>query len=144
MVGFATLVPCYESSLSSFGWSLYSFYSAAIQSTCSPHSAWRSCMCVQGFIQDFLWGECFWNSEIDIKHTLLGGSGDMPPRKCLTNHRPEIESGGFWQQADCSQVPITCVQNHCNSLFLQLCHYFFLKTLGGGGGGEIPGPPPSV
>ena len=32
----------------------------------------------------------------------------------LTNHRPEIESGGFWQLADCSQVPITCVQNHCH------------------------------
>ena len=51
----------------------------------------------------------FRNNEIYIKHTFLGGSG-------LTNHCPEIESGGFWQLADCSQVPITCVQNHCHFL----------------------------
>ena len=29
------------------------------------------------------WGEenCFWNSEIDINHTFLGGSGSMPSQK---------------------------------------------------------------
>ena len=62
----------------------------------------------QGFIQDFfVGGGTFWNSKIDIKHTFLGGSGGMPPhppRKCLTYHCPEIESGSFWQLADCSQV----------------------------------------
>ena len=56
-------------------------------------------------------GGTFPNSEIDIKHTFLGGCGGMPPRKVLTNHFPEIECGGFWQLADCYQVPITCVQN---------------------------------
>ena len=56
-------------------------------------------------------GRTFWNSEIDIKHPFLGG------QKILTNHCPEIESGGFWQLADCSQVPITCVLNHCHFLF---------------------------
>ena len=73
-------------------------------------------MYVQGFIEDFLLGggELFRNSEIDIKHTFLGGSGGMPPQKCF--ECLEIESGSFWQLADCSQVPITCVQNHCNFL----------------------------
>ena len=49
-------------------------------------------------------GGIFWNSEIYIKHTLLGGfgPGGMPPQKVLTNHCPEIESGGVWQLADCS------------------------------------------
>ena len=35
-------------------------------------------------------GGIFWNSKIDIKHTFLGESRGMPPRKCFTNHRPEI------------------------------------------------------
>ena len=53
----------------------------------------------QGFIQDFFvgGGGLFRNSEIYIKHTFLGGSGGMPPRKFWTNHCPEIESGSFWQ-----------------------------------------------
>ena len=42
-------------------------------------------------------GNVFWNREIDIKQTLLGRTGGCTPRKVLTNHRPEIESGGFWQ-----------------------------------------------
>ena len=48
-------------------------------------------------------GNLFWNREIDIKQTLLGRTGGCTPRKVLTNHRPEIESGGFWQLADCSK-----------------------------------------
>ena len=38
----------------------------------------------------FVGGSFFLESKIDIKHTLLRGSGGMPPRKCLTNHCPEI------------------------------------------------------
>ena len=65
-------------------------------------------------------GKLFRNSEIDIKHTFLGGSGGMPPKKYLPNHCPEIESaaGSFWQLADCSQVPITRVQSHCHFLLI--------------------------
>ena len=44
----------------------------------------------------------FWNSKIDIKYTFLGG---YHPRNLLTNHCPEIESGGVWQLADYSKVP---------------------------------------
>ena len=61
-------------------------------------------------------GELYRNSNSDIKHTFLGGLGACPPRKSLINYYPEIESGSFWQLADCSQVPITCVQNHCHFL----------------------------
>ena len=52
----------------------------------------------------------------------------------LTNHPPEIISGGFRQLGDCSQVPISRVQNHCSHIILrQLCHNFLI-ILGGGGG----------
>ena len=71
----------------------------------------------QGFIRIFVGRrKRFQNSEIDIKHTFLGRSGGMLPQIFLTNHCPEIESGTFWQLADCSQVLITCVQNHCHFL----------------------------
>ena len=61
----------------------------------------------QGFIRDFLFGGggLFWNSKIDIKYTFLGGLGGSRSRNLLTNHCPEIESGGFWQLADYSKVP---------------------------------------
>ena len=53
-------------------------------------------------------GGLFRNSEIDIKHTctFLEGMGACP-RKFLTNHCPEIKSGGFWQLADCHFQAIT-------------------------------------
>ena len=41
-------------------------------------------MYVQDFIQDFLLGgNVFWNSNIDIRHTFLGGSGGMLPQKIV-------------------------------------------------------------
>ena len=95
----------------------------------------------------FCWGGggLFQNSEIDIKHTFLGGSRACPPRKCLTNHCPEIESGGFWQLADCSQVPIVCVQNRCHFLLYGNYIIIFLNSGGGGGGGKgNPRVPPPL
>ena len=41
-------------------------------------------------------GECFWNNKIDLKHTVLGGSGHMHPTTFLINHHPVIECGVFF------------------------------------------------
>ena len=47
-----------------------------------------------------------------------GGGGRLGAHiRSLTNNCPEIESGGFWQLADCSQLPNTCVQNRCHFLY---------------------------
>ena len=43
-----------------------------------------------------------------VKHCT--GSGGVPPPRKITALRSNLV--GFWQLADCSQVPITCVQNH--------------------------------
>ena len=67
-----------------------------------------------------------WNSKIDIRHTFLGESGGMPPRKVWTNHCPEIESDGFWQLADCFQVPITCVKNTAIFSSFKAINYLFI------------------
>ena len=55
-------------------------------------------------------GEVFLSRKIDIGRLGVWG---LPPRNILTNHCPEIESGGLQEAiADYFQVPITCVQNH--------------------------------
>ena len=60
----------------------------------------------------------------------------MPPRKIFDKYRLEIESGGFWQLADCSQVPITCVQNHC--------HFSYVIIFQNSGGGGVDPRAPSL
>ena len=65
----------------------------------------------------FCWGGggggLFWKQQKrHMKHTFIRRSVGMSPRKSFTNNCPEIESGRFWQLADGSQVPITCLENH--------------------------------
>ena len=75
------------------------------------------CVYLAGFHTAFFvgGGENFLlEQDIDIKNSFLGGVGC--PSELIASC-PEIKSGGFWQLADCSQIPITCVQNYCHFLF---------------------------
>ena len=73
----------------------------------------------QGFIQDLFVG---------------GGETFFFPRLSGAQKPPNSISGGFWQLADCSQVPISCVQNHCRvSILLAIVTLFFNNS-----GGVIP------
>ena len=68
----------------------------------------------QGFIQDFLLGGEGGNflkqQNLNEAHFPMGGLEVCPPpQKCFITNSSEIKFGGFWQLADCYQVPITCV-----------------------------------
>ena len=77
-----------------------------------------------------------------VKHKshTLGGSGGMPPQKCLENSCPETESGWFWQLADYPILVFKIIQhfNTYKCILEQAFKVFFLGGGGGGGGGNWP------
>ena len=48
---------------------------------------------------------------------LFFGTAKLILSEGVWGHCPEIESGGFWQLADCSQVPITYVMYNIIAIF---------------------------